>query len=399
MTNRITQSEKIKSTSRFLSDSVCQGISGKGGSTFSGKEVSCKVCGKLIYRPKHKLVKTKNHYCSRACSTIGRRKGEYRSCKVCQKRFYVTLCNINKGFGIYCEKKCWYADHNIECKCEVCGKIFNRTKSKKVRFCSKKCQASAFIPWNKGRAGEYTFPQARTGKYLICLYCGEKFYRPKWREKLNTCCCCEEHQWLYQQGKNTLKIACRGCGKIFQVKIKFRGGVAKGTARSFCSNECHTKNFSAKIVFCAICAKAVPRYRSSLKNRNHIFCSRDCKDKGEILEYGLTKKTGKVQDWEGRISIATQERYERAPDGRLYRKYKLEHRMKIAEFIGRPLKYNDEPVLHLNGVLSDNRLENTYVCASRSEMMRIMGGSLLYPTKSNINLLKANYKYKMDMRK
>lgn len=171
------------------------------------------------------------------------------------------------------------------------------------------------------------------------------------------------------------------------MKLRFENGSAVKTVRSFCSDECRQKNYLAQTVHCAICGKPIPRPPSALKSRKHIFCSKSCLRKGNTLEYGLTEHTGRVTNWEGRVAIATEDRYDEK-DGRRARKYKFEHRMKIGEFIGRPLKHNDEPVLHLNGDLSDNRLENTYVCESRSECMRIVNGSVPYPTKSNVKYLK-----------
>jgi hypothetical protein len=167
-------------------------------------------------------------------------------------------------------------------------------------------------------------------------------------------------------------------------------GKVERTYKTFCGPACRQKNYNGKTVHCSVCGKAVRRRPSEIKEREHICCSHDCVNVRNTLESGLTKRTGRTTSWDGRVSLATPEKY-MTPDGggRVNRrKYAFEHRVKIGKFIGRPLKHNDEPVLHLNGDLSDNRLSNCYVCRTRGEAIKIIHGTLPFPKESNMIALR-----------
>lgn len=64
--------------------------------------------------------------------------------------------------------------------------------------------------------------------------------------------------------------------------------------------------------------------------------------------------------------------------------YVAEHRLVAGRAIGRPLT-TAEKVLHINNDALDNRPENLFVCASNSEMRKRVGGTLPWPTESNLS--------------
>ena len=66
-----------------------------------------------------------------------------RECEKCGKEFKVYLDEIHKGK--FCSVECyrsarWGGSRFIEVHCKWCGKIFNKYKSSKKKFCCKSCQ-------------------------------------------------------------------------------------------------------------------------------------------------------------------------------------------------------------------------------------------------------------------
>jgi hypothetical protein len=70
---------------------------------------------------------------------------------------------------------------------------------------------------------------------------------------------------------------------------------------------------------------------------------------------------GKCIHTDGYITILTKNRYKNGK-----KKYILEHRLVMQEYIGRKLN-NKEVVHHINGIKSDNRIENLKLFSSVSE--------------------------------
>lgn len=70
-------------------------------------------------------------------------------------------------------------------------------------------------------------------------------------------------------------------------------------------------------------------------------------------------------------------------------KYRAEHRVLVEGFIGRALVRWGEPILHIDGVNSNNELDNLYVCKSMSEMKKILASyDVPYPYRSNLKEIK-----------
>lgn len=57
---------------------------------------SCEQCG----------VSCKRRWCSQACNSISRRRGEQRACEQCAAPFTVRPCDARKGGGRFCSDRC-----------------------------------------------------------------------------------------------------------------------------------------------------------------------------------------------------------------------------------------------------------------------------------------------------
>lgn len=112
-------------------------------------EKTCIGCGKkyLIGYSFSNIQK----YCSRQCYENQRSKMirlQYKVCPICNKTFYTYHSN-----QIYCSKECRgkSIQNRIICKCETCGKEFDRIESEvlknKHHYCSKECKYES-IRWN-----------------------------------------------------------------------------------------------------------------------------------------------------------------------------------------------------------------------------------------------------------
>lgn len=73
----------------------------------TGEECVCPTCGKSVYRNKSQIAARASTYCSRECSYVPLRKGEYQNCKLCGGQFWKKPSDKNRR---YCSKKCEVAD-------------------------------------------------------------------------------------------------------------------------------------------------------------------------------------------------------------------------------------------------------------------------------------------------
>lgn len=60
-----------------------------------------------------------------------------------------------------------------------------------------------------------------------------------------------------------------------------------------------------------------------------------------------------------------------------------EHRVIASQAVGRRLAAN-EPVVHLNGKLDDNREDNLFICGSVTELRQLYSGDVEWPSSSNL---------------
>lgn len=191
---------------------------------------------------------------------------------------------------------------------------------------------------------------------------------------------------------NYVTKSCKQCDKEFSVEYRRR------KIHCFCSVSCgskYTQSRKPRNMFtfnCGHCSKEVTEFRSQCFNKNgdqiKKFCSRDCADKAKIISVprfdcescgktalrsrigsnggynykqkfcskpcandGLRKKGGCIDKYGYRFSVVGG-------------KQVYEHRSVMEKEIGRKL-FPEETVHHINGIRTDNRIENLELWSSR----------------------------------
>lgn len=316
------------------------------------------------------------------------RNGKDLPCDHCGSLFYHSPSKIGKLK--FCSPKCRFDNDHITKKCLKCRKEFTRKKSRGFDYCSLQCALSDRTPWNKGKKGTYVLLKSRTGKYLKCLWCNNKFYAPTVRVGLK--CCCPKHAKLYNKKRNTTIAECKGCGKSFRVKLRTEKGETeriKRNYRSFCSDACRKENYNSLQKTCDYCGKLILVKRSELNRKAH-FCDKECFAKWAVKENTPMWRGGKsIMANTGHLAVMTEDFYINDDKNRRHRKYRPEHRILIEKYLGRKLVKNGEPVWHLNGIPTDNRLSNLYVFSCRGNMMKALAGTDTMPSVSNLLSLKS----------
>ena len=239
---------------------------------------------------------------------------------------------------------------------------------------------------------EYKCPNHRANKAKFCtLLCGNKSRRMNRVEYTCGNCndiflatpdhgkdrkFCSKKCWL-DSCIRPIEKECKNCGCIFTAT---RSSTAKSEdgRRLYCSKKCHvegSRTFEDKP--CAYCGNLFYPIGKERADKQ-MTCSIACSAKfysgannhsfkgGTHIEKFSNRKMVLVGKREGFVSV-----------------YIAEHRLKIAEFLGRILA-KTEFVIHINGDGLDNRLSNLYLCESISEYSRRRNGSLEWPKESNL---------------
>jgi len=147
----------------------------------------------------------------------------------------------------------------------------------------------------------------------------------------------------------------------------------------YCSKKCRTENIiKCREKSCACCGKLFYPIGKE-KAEKQTTCSVACSSKffftgaknpsfkgGVHIEEYSNRKMVLVGDRKGFVS-----------------KYIPEHRLLIAQHLGRMLTRN-ETVIHINNDGLDNNLSNLYLCESMSEYSKRRHGSLPWPKESNL---------------
>ena len=123
-----------------------------------GKHVECIICGKKHYRTPYKLKASDNYFCSVKChgvwqsqTLIGEKATNYKGdsirglCEFCGKKF---IKNNNRGK--FCSFNCYTKSRDglRDLKCDMCGKVFKRSKSQ-IAWSKKRGGGNAFFCSNK----------------------------------------------------------------------------------------------------------------------------------------------------------------------------------------------------------------------------------------------------------
>ena len=125
---------------------------------------------------------------------------------------------------------------------------------------------------------------------------------------------------------------------------------------------------------CLTCGKEFRRPLSAMINGKGKYCSIKCKGMGWItsLEHNPRWKGGKSIHWSGYILVKVPNHPQATYNG-----YVREHRLVMEKHLGRYL-LPTEDIHHLNGIKTDNRIENLELTTDRSEHLRIEHKNGLY---------------------
>lgn len=164
---------------------------------------------------------------------------------------------------------------------------------------------------------------------------------------------------------------CSVCHKEYSI-YPYRDGKS-----NFCSRKCYWKslesltgklhhNWTRKEILCLKCGKLfeIPRCRI---NDGQRYCSKSC-----AAEFRITseKVSGKYNcNWNGGVSHESNGYIDiKSPNHPRVdcRGYVREHRLVMEKYLGRYLK-KEEHVHHINGIKSDNRIENLMLFNNESE--------------------------------
>lgn len=161
-----------------------------------------------------------------------------------------------------------------------------------------------------------------------------------------------------QGGKKAICI-CDNCGKEFERRYS----IAKKSKQQACSDKCRIllrvgkkpHNYNPFYVNCSNCGEQLERSMYYVKNYKNHFCNMKCmgewKSNNLKREKSYAWKGGKTSQ-RGYISIYMPEHPFSRKSG-----YIDEHRLVMEKHLGRYL-YPYEIVHHINGIKTDNRIEN-----------------------------------------
>lgn len=241
-----------------------------------------------------------------------------------------------------------------------------------------------------------TTPAVTSGSVSAkCPICGTPL--PKMPPSLTRKYCSRKCAGAAKKTLPTVKT-CQVCGAEFQPKDRYQA--ARATA---CSKECMNKRQSAIMtgrpspldqrvtVECAHCGTPVVRSPSRVARVEKAYCGYSCRSKAHadsLIPYAANMKGRKHPNprygadnpaWKGGVMLSrgkgnyTGPRYVRCPEEwrMMARKdgYIMEHRLVMAQWVGRPL-LRTEVVNHINRDPRDNRRENLELYPSNGDHKR-----------------------------
>lgn len=94
----------------------------------TGRVVTCKNCGKKVYKPLSQL-KNNNQFCTKDCANkySGRNKLKF-ICKICGERFYWSKSRTKDNNPIYCSWDCRVKDKEHIFKSAIAGNVAQQNK-------------------------------------------------------------------------------------------------------------------------------------------------------------------------------------------------------------------------------------------------------------------------------
>ena len=178
--------------------------------------------------------------------------------------------------------------------------------------------------------------------YYSCERCG-KIKESPYPSQAKTYCshrCANISLWEHRSGAELIGLKCETCGEEFAVLAcdhRFKVGTVK-----YCSLRCSAEGHkTGGLKMCPVCGKIFYTTRAKV-------CSKECSKEWA----SATKTTGKPY-FENGYLVIHKRGYNKKGNAKL-------HRLIAEEHLGRKLKQN-EVVHHINGVKTDNRIENLSV--------------------------------------
>jgi hypothetical protein len=216
-------------------------------------------------------------------SKIKTSNGAYKieaKCDKCLKIYFIKKNNLKENplLGYICQD-CLHETAYLEC--EYCHKFFDRSlKNHQWRnknrnchhaFCSRKC----FCKWS------HENHKGIVGETIKCANCGKlKYKRPSDlnaapNAKLRFC---SFHCFMQYKKRNSVKIECKHCHKIFVVANCYKNSYR------FCSKKCYRQYHVSRVLKCAMCGrkKMVPQWDWNRNLTKTFYCSRECLRKGRL---------------------------------------------------------------------------------------------------------------------
>lgn len=197
----------------------------------------------------------------------------------------------------------------------------------------------------------------------ICERCGKLFYARPDRKNLHC-----SHECRHPNGPT--KVDCGVCGKSF-----FPG--RKNAL--FCSVDCANdaqRTDERRDINCKRCGKL---FRTKMDHgRWPKFCCRGC-----FIDHAIDSVGCNSIAWKGGRFTLSDNNFTMLYQGPSPIRERPEHRIVVEKFLGRNLEEGSEPIIHLNGDNSDNRIENLYLFASHRSMLAMFSRGE-FPEKTNL---------------
>lgn len=194
---------------------------------------------------------------------------------------------------------------------------------------------------------------------LNCEGCGTAFKAPPDHGAWPRFC---SRECYFSKCLRPIRKPCIQCGVEF---LAGRHHHKPGEYSVYCSKACAAEGQRRRINFqCEACGEMSFKRVSQVTNRKNLFCSKPCQVRYLRGERAAAYKGGSYIGSDG-------VRYIHVMDLGIW---KAEHRIVAAQILGRDLRYWDEPIIHLNGDMADNRPGNLYVFPSYEEMGKCLMG-------------------------